>query len=151
MGLREQLESDMKEALKSRESLRLETIRGARGAIRNKEIEVGDALDDDGIMRVLRTLVKQRMDSVEQFRAAGRDDLADKELSEQAVLEGYLPRAPAAAEVEKVVGEVIAKVGAEGPRDMGKVMKPALERLGPAADGKRVSETVKRLLSGSQL
>ena len=149
MGLREQLESDMKEALKSRESLRLETIRGARGAIRNKEIEVGDALDDDGIMRVLRTLVKQRMDSVEQFRAAGRDDLADKELSEQAVLEGYLPRAPDAAEVEKVVGEVIAEVGAEGPRDMGKVMKPALERLGPAADGKRVSETVKRLLSGS--
>ena len=149
MGLREQLDSDMKAALKSRESIRLETIRGARGAIRNKEIEVGDALDDDGIMRVLRTLVKQRMDSVEQFRAAGRDDLADKELAEQAVLEGYLPRAPDAAEVEKVVGQVIAEVGAEGPRDMGKVMKPALERLGPAADGKRVSETVKRLLSES--
>jgi len=149
MGLREQLDSDMKAALKSRESLRLETIRGARGAIRNKEIEVGDALDDDGIMRVLRTLVKQRMDSVEQFRAAGRNDLADKELSEQAVLEGYLPRAPDAAEIEKVVGQLIAEVGAEGPRDLGKVMKPALERLGPAADGKRVSETVKRLLSGS--
>ncbi len=149
MGLREQLDSDMKAALKSRESLRLETIRGARGAIRNKEIEVGDALDDDGIMRVLRTLVKQRMDSVEQFRAAGRDVLADKELSEQAVLEGYLPRAPDAAEIEKVVGQLIAEVGAEGPRDLGKVMKPALERLGPAADGKRVSETVKRLLSES--
>ena len=149
MGLREQLDSDMKAALKSRESIRLETIRGARGAIRNKEIEVGDALDDDGIMRVLRTLVKQRMDSVEQFRAAGRDDLADKELSEQAVLEGYLPRAPDAVEIEKVVGQLIAEVGAEGPRDLGKVMKPALERLGPAADGKRVSETVKRLLSGS--
>ena len=149
MGLREQLESDMKTALKSRESIRLETIRGARGAIRNKEIEVGDALDDDGIMRVLRTLVKQRMDSVEQFRAAGRDDLADKEQLEQAVLEGYLPRAPAAAEIEKVVGELIAELAAEGPRDMGKIMKPALERLGPAADGKRVSETVKRLLSGS--
>ena len=149
MGLREQLDSDMKAALKSRESLRLETIRGARGAIRNKEIEVGDALDDDGIMRVLRTLVKQRIDSVEQFRAAGRDDLADKEQLEQAVLEGYLPRAPAAAEIEQVVGQLIAEVGAEGPRDMGKVMKPALERLGPAADGKRVSETVKRLLSGS--
>lgn len=149
MGLREQLDSDMKAALKSRESLRLETIRGARGAIRNKEIEVGDALDDDGIMRVLRTLVKQRMDSVEQFRAAGRDDLADKELSEQAVLEGYLPRVPDAVEIEKVVGQLIAEVGAEGPRDLGKVMKPALERLGPAADGKRVSETVKRLLSGS--
>ena len=100
-------------------------------------------------MRVLRTLVKQRMDSVEQFRAAGRDDLADKELSEQAVLERYLPRAPDAAEIEKVVVQLIAEVGAEGPRDLGKVMQPALERLGPAADGKRVSETVKRLLSGS--
>ena len=149
MGLREQLDSDMKAALKSRESIRLETIRGARGAIRNKEIEVGDALDDDGIMRVLRTLVKQRVESIEQYRAAGRDDLADKELSEQAVLEGYLPRPPAAAEIDEVVGQLIAELGAEGPRDMGKVMKPALERLGPAADGKRVSETVKRLLSES--
>jgi uncharacterized protein YqeY len=149
MGLREQLDSDMKAALKSRESIRLETIRGARGAIRNKEIEVGDALDDDGIMQVLRKLVKQRMDSVEQFRAAGRDDLADKELLEQGVLEAYLPRAPAAAEIEEVVGQLIAELGAEGPRDMGKIMKPALERLGPAADGKSVSETVKRLLSGS--
>jgi hypothetical protein len=149
MGLRERLDADMKDAMKSRDSVRLETIRGARGAIRNKEIEVGGALDDDGIMRVLRTLVKQRVDAAEQYQNAGRDDLADKERTEQAVLEGYLPSAPDEAEVERVVAEVIAEVGATGPRDLGKVMKPALDRLGPAADGKVVSQTVKRLLSGS--
>jgi uncharacterized protein YqeY len=90
--------------------------------------------------------MKQRVDSIEQFRAAGRDDLADKETQEKEVLESYLPAAPGAEDVEKAVREVIAEVGPSGPRDMGKVMKPVLERLGPAADGKIVSATVKRLL-----
>ncbi|MBW2269872.1 MAG: GatB/YqeY domain-containing protein [Deltaproteobacteria bacterium] len=147
MSLRTQLESDMKDALRSRDSLRLETIRGARGAIRNKEIEVGAELDDAGIVRVLRSLVKQRVESIEQYRAAGRDELADKETTERAVLEGYLPAAPCAEDVERIVAEVIAEVGATGPRDMGKVMKPALEKLGDGADGKQVSEIVKRLLA----
>jgi uncharacterized protein YqeY len=137
----------MKDALRGRDSLRLQTIRGARGAIRNKEIEAGEELDDAGIVRVLRSLVKQRLDSIEQFRSAGRDELADKEAAEQGVLESYLPAAPSAAEVERVVAEVIAEVGASGPRDMGKVMKPALEKLGGAADGKQVSAIVKQLLA----
>jgi uncharacterized protein YqeY len=147
MSLRETLDADMKEAMKSRDSLRRETIRGVRGAIRNKEIEIGETLDDDGILRVIRTLVKQRADSVEQYEAGGRADLAQKEAAEKAILESYLPAAPDAAEVEKVVREVIAEVGAESPKDMGRVMKSALARLGPAADGKAVSQTVKRLLS----
>jgi uncharacterized protein YqeY len=126
--------------------MRLETIRGVRGAIRNQEIEAGGELTDDVILRVIRTLVKQRNDSIEQFQAAGRADLAAKEAAEKAVLEEYLPAAPALAEVERVVAAVIAEVGAAGPRDMGKVMRPALDRLGPAADGKQVSQTVKRLL-----
>ena len=147
MSLSTRLEADMKDALRSRDSVRLETIRGARGAIRNKEIETGETLDDAGVIRVLRSLVKQRADSIEQYQSAGRDDLADKEAAEQAVLESYLPAAPAAEDVERVVAEVIAEVGASGPRDMGKVMKPALERLGGAADGKLVSATVKRLLA----
>ncbi len=136
----------MKEALRARDAVRLETIRGARGAIRNREIEQGEALDDDGILRVLRSLLKQRADSIEQYSAAGRDDLVEKESAEKAVLEAYLPAAPDEASVERAVREVIAEVGAEGPRDMGRVMKPALERLGPAADGKLVSQVVKRLL-----
>jgi len=147
MNLRQQLDADMKSAMKSRDSLRLETIRGVRGAIRNKEIETGGELDDAAILRVLRTLVKQRSDSIEQYQAAGRNELAEKESAEKAVLEGYLPAGPDAAEVERVVAEVIAETGAAGPRDMGKVMKPSLDRLGPAADGKLVSQTVKRLLS----
>ena len=138
----------MKEALRSRDTLRLETIRGVRGAIRNKEIEVGESLGEDGILRVIRALVKQRSDSIEQFRAAGRDDLVEKESAERAVLKAYLPAAPDEAEVERVVREMIAEVGATSPKEMGRVMKPALERLGPAADGKLVSQIARRLLAG---
>ena len=147
MNLRERLEADMKAALKARETLRLETIRGARGAIRNREIERGEELDEAGIAAVLRSLVKQRLDSIEQFRAGGREELAEKEAAEKAVLEAYLPAAPDEAAVERVVREVIAEVAASGPGELGKVMKPALERLGPAADGKLVSQVARRLLA----
>jgi len=147
MNLHERLEADMKQALRSRESLRLETIRGARGAIRNKEIEIRESLDDEGILRVIRTLVKQRNEAIELYRAGGRLDLAEKETAEKAVLEAYLPAAPDEAEVERVLREVIAQVGAAGPKDMGRVMKPALDSLGPAADGKLVSQVARRLLA----
>ena len=138
----------MKEALRSRDTLRLETIRGVRGAIRNKEIEVGESLGEDGILRVICGLVKQRSDSIDQFQAAGRGDLVEKESAERAVLEAYLPATPNEAEVERVVRETIAEVGATSPKEMGRVMKPALERLGPAADGKLVSQVARRLLAG---
>ena len=147
MTLRERLEADMKQALRARESVRLETIRGLRGAIRNREIEVGGPLDDEGILRLVRTAVKQRAEAIEQYRAGGRDDLAAKETAEREVLESYLPAAPDEAEVERTIREVIAEVGAQSPKDMGRVMKPTLERLGPAADGKLVSQLVRRLLS----
>jgi hypothetical protein len=148
MGVRERVDADMKEALKRGDRLRLETIRGIRGAVRNREIEVGQTLDDEGILRVIRGLVKQRSESIEQYRAGGREELVRKEEAERAVLEGYLPAAPDAAEVERVVRAVIAELGASGPRDLGRVMRPALEKLGPAADGKLVNETVRRLLAG---
>ena len=146
MGLRERLEADMKEALRARDTVRLETIRGARGAIRNREIELGETLDDAGIARVLRGLARQRGESIEQFGQASREDLVAKETRELAILEGYLPVAPDAAEVERVVRAVIAEVGAGGPRDVGRVMRPALERLGAAADGKLVNQIARRLL-----
>jgi len=148
MSLREQLEADMKAAMKSRETLRLETIRGVRGAMRNKEIELGESLTDEGILRVIRTLVKQRTDSIEQYQAAGRADLAEKESAERRVLESYLPAAPDAAAVDQAVAAVIAELGAQGPKDMGRVMKATLEKLGPAADGKLVSQAAKRRLAG---
>ena len=148
MSLRERLESDMKAAMKSRDTLRLETIRGVRGAMRNKEIELGESLDDEAILRVIRTLVKQRVDSIEQFQAAGRSELVAKESAEKALLESYLPAAPDEKAVEAAVSAVIAELGAQGPKDMGRVMKAALERLGAAADGKLVSQLVKRRLAG---
>jgi uncharacterized protein YqeY len=147
MSLRERLETDMKTSMKSRDTLRLETIRGIRGAMRNKEIELGATLDEEGILRVIRTLVKQRADSIEQFQAAGRAELVEKESAEKRLLESYLPAAPDAAAVERAVASVIAELGAQGPKDMGRVMKAALERLGPAAEGKLVSETAKRMLA----
>jgi len=150
MGLRERLEADMKDSMRSRDTLRLETIRGVRGAMRNREIEIGGSLDEEGILRVIRALVKQRAEAVEQYRAGGREELARKEEAEQAVLQAYLPSAPDAALVERVVRAVIAEVGAETPRDVGRVMRPALERLGPAADGKLVNETARRLLAESK-
>ncbi len=139
----------MKEALRARDRVRLETIRDARGAIRNKEIEVGADLDEPGVVRVIRSLSKQRSESIEQYRKAGRADLADKEAREQEVLHSYLPAAPDAAAVEAAVRAAISELGAEGPRDMGPVMKAALERLGPAADGKQVNQVARRLLQPS--
>ena len=148
MALRERLEADLKAAMKGGDAIARETIRGVRGAIRNREIELGETLDDDGILRVIRTLVKQRAEAIEQYRAGGRDDLVRKESAERALLEGYLPAAPGAADVERVVREVIAELGATGPRDIGRVMRRALERLGAGSDGKLVNEIARRVLSG---
>ena len=148
MSLRERLDADLKQALRGGERVRLETIRGVRGAIRNREIEIGGgALDDDGILRVIRGLVKQREEAIASYRSGGRADLVAKEEAERAVLAAYLPQGPDAAEVERVVRAVIAEVGATGPRDLGRVMRPALERLGPLADGKAVNVVARRLLS----
>lgn len=147
MNLLEKLDADLKDAMKRGDALRRETIRAIRGAVKNREIQAGEALDDNGLLRVIRGLVKQRAESIAQFESGGRSDLARKERAEQEILEAYLPAGPDAAAVEAAVRDVITLVGASGPRDLGKVMKPALDRLGPAADGKQVSETVKRLLA----
>jgi uncharacterized protein YqeY len=148
MGLKDQLDGDLKDAMRARERLRVETIRSIRGALKNKEIEVGGELAEEDALRVVRTLVKQREEAIERYREANRHDLADKEAAEREVLLGYLPAAPDAAAVEATVAAVIAELGASSPKEMGPVMKEALGRLGPAADGKLVSQTAKRLLSG---
>lgn len=147
--LKEQLEVDMKEAMRAKDSLRLQTIRGVRGAIKNKEIELVSKLDDDGVMRVIRSLVKQREESIDQYAKAGREDLVQQETRERDILQAYLPTAPDAAAIEAVVRAVIQELGATSAKEMGRVMKASLERLGPIADGKIVSNTVKQLLSGS--
>jgi uncharacterized protein YqeY len=148
MGLKEQLDADLKDAMRARDRTRLETVRAIRGAVKNKEIEVGAPLADADVLRVIRTLVKQREESIERYREAKRQDLADQEAAERAILESYLPAAPDEAAVEAAVAAVIAELGAASPRDMGRVMKEALARLGAAADGKLVSQVAKRRLSG---
>jgi uncharacterized protein YqeY len=148
MGLKDQLDGDLKDAMRARERLRVETIRSIRGAIKNKEIETGGELAEEDALRVVRTLVKQREEAIERYREAGREDLADKETAERAILAGYLPAAPDEAAIEATVRAVIDETGASSPREMGRVMKESLARLGPAADGKLVSQTAKKLLAG---
>ena len=116
----------------------------------NREVERGRALDDAESLQVIAALIKQRRDSIEQFRGGGREDLATKEEAEIAVLEAYLPPPVDPAELERLVNEAIAETGASSPKDMGRVMKAALAKLaGRTADGKAVSEMVKTKLAAT--
>ena len=144
------LDADMKDAMRSGDKLRVGTIRRARAALKNAEIEARGPLSDDAAVKVLRGLVKQHRESIEQFRAGGRADLVESEEQEMAVIEGYLPAQLDAGAIEPVVAEVIAAEGASSPADMGKVMKAAMARLGGQADGKDVRAVAQRLLGGDR-
>jgi len=148
MALRERLDEDLKSAMRAKDSLRMNTIRGLKSAVKYREIELMKPLDDAGILGVAATEIKRRRDSVEQYRAGNRPDLADKEEAEIRLLQDYLPQPLAAAELEAKVDEVIARVGAKGPKDMGAVMKALLPDVQGRADGKVVSELVKQRLAG---
>lgn len=150
MSLRAQLDADLKTAMKARDALRLSTIRSVKSAIQYKEVEGGTsaALDDEGILKVIVALVKQRRDSIEQFRAGNRDDLADNEQKELEILQVYLPSQLTEAEVEALVVETIAEVGATSPKDMGAVMKAIGPKTAGRADGRVVSSLVKSKLAG---
>jgi uncharacterized protein YqeY len=147
MDLQKRLDEDLKQAMRAKDTVRLETVRNVRGAILNREVESGKTLEHDEMLRLIRGLVKQREESIEQFRSGGRNDLVERESAEKAILESYLPAAPSTADIESVVAGVVAELGASSIKDMGRVMKAALERLGPAADGKTVSAVVKAKLS----
>lgn len=148
MSLHEKLNSDMKDAMRAKESLRLMTIRQMRGAIKNKEIEVGHSLADDEILGVITTQVKQRREAAQMYRDNQRDELADKEEAELAVLQAYLPAQLDEAALRVLIAESIRSVGAESPRDMGKVMGPVMAKTRGCADGKLVNQLVKELLGG---
>ena len=142
------LDGDMKDAMRAGEKLRLGAIRRARSAIKNAEIEARGPLDEDAGVKVLRGLVKQHRESIEQFRAGGRTDLVEREEQEMSVLEGYLPAQLDAAALEPIVADVIASEGAASPADMGRVMKVVMARVGGTADGKEVRTIAQRLLGG---
>jgi len=148
MALREKLDEDLKSAMRAKDSLRMNTVRGLKSAIKYREIELMKPLDDAGILGVVATEIKRRRDSVEQYKAGNRVDLADKEEAELRILQEFLPQQLSAAEVEAKVDEVIGRVGAKGPKDMGAVMKALLPDVQGRADGKVVSELVKQRLAG---
>lgn len=142
----DQIRDDLKTAMKSKEPARVEVLRFLLSEVKNIGINEKRELDDGVVTQVLQKLSKQRRDGIDQFKAAGRQDLADKELSELTILEGYLPKQMSDADVEAIVRAVAAEVGATSKKDMGKVMKAALEKLKGAADGKRVQAVVAKVL-----
>ncbi len=146
MGVRETIDADIKVAMKAGAKDKVSALRMAVAALKNRQIEKRRPLTDDETLETIRFLIKQRKDSIEQFARGGRQDLVDKETAEVAVLEVYLPRQLARDEVERLVRETIAQTGAQGAKDMGRVMKALLPVLGGRADNKLVSELVKQAL-----
>ena len=148
MTLREQIISDMTASMKAQDAPRTSTLRMVKAAMQNRQIEKGGELDDEEMGKLLRSLVKQRRDSVEQYEKGGRQDLAEKEKAEIEVIEAYLPQAASRDEIEAAVAAAIAETGAGSMKDMGKVMKSVQAALaGKNADGRTVSEIVKWKLS----
>ncbi|MDX6709335.1 MAG: uncharacterized protein QOH96_351 [Blastocatellia bacterium] len=149
MSLKERIVSDLTAAMKSKDALRLSVLRMVKANIMNREIEKGAPLTDEEATKALQSLVKQRRDSVEQYEKADRQELADKENAEIAVIEEFLPKAASRDEIESAVAAAIQETGASSIREMGAVMKAAQAKLaGQSADGKTVSEIVKARLSG---
>src|SRR5437588_10601194 len=143
MTLKEQIIADMTAAMKAKDASRTSTLRMVKAAIMNREKESGTPIDDEDVLKLLRSQVKQRRDSVEQYQKANRRDLAEKETTEIAVIESYLPQAASAEEIEQAIVEAIAETGATSMKDMGAEMKASMAKLaGKNAEGRFVSETV---------
>ncbi len=148
MTLKERITEDMKAAMRAKDSQRLGAIRLLTAAIKQKEVDERVALDDAAVVGIVDKLLKQRRDSIEAFEKAGRQDLADQEKAEAAVLQAYLPARLSAEEIAAEVKAIVAEVGAKGPADMGKVMGAAKQRLAGKADMGQVSAAVKAALAG---
>lgn len=151
MSLVDQIQKDITTAMKAREEQRLSTLRMVKTALKNREVEKMAPLDDKESQAVLSTLIKQRKESIEQFTRGGRQEMADKEAAEIALIETYLPKAASQDEVVAGVKAVIAEMGSPTMKDMGSVMKNAMARFsgaGMRVDGKLVSEAVKKELAG---
>ena len=150
MTLVERITQDLTAAMKAQDAARTSTLRMAKAALKNKEIDKRAPLDEAEALKIVQGLVKQREDSVEQYVKANRPELADKERAEIALLKAYLPADVSDEEVAAAVEKAVAETGAASAKDMGKVMKAALAALaasGKAVDGKRVNEAVRKRLS----
>lgn len=151
MSLRARIDEDIKTAMKAKDKMRLETVRSIKKAILEKEVALRpqgkDSLNEEQEIELLAQQAKQRRDSIEQYQKASREDLAAKESQELAIIETYLPTQLSEAEVNTVVDEIIAAVGATSAKDLGKVMGTAMQKLKGKADGKKIQELVKKKLS----
>lgn len=149
MSLKERLLADLTASMKAQTAAKTSTLRMVKAAMMNREIEKGGELDEDEMTKLLRSLVKQRRDSIEQYQKGGRSDLVEKEQAEIQVIEAYLPAAASQAEIEQAVTSAITETGATSMKDMGKVMKTVQAKLsGKNADGRTISEIVKAKLNG---
>jgi len=147
MTLRTRLTDEMKSAMKARETLKLSAIRLILAALKNREIEQKQELDDQGIIEVIATLVKQRKESIKVYSDAGRTDLAAKEEAELTCLLDFLPQQLTREEIEALVVKAVAESGAQGPKEMGKVMKLLMPQVAGRADGKLVNDIVREKLA----
>ncbi len=148
MEIREKMNADLKVAMKDRNQLKMDAIRFVQSALKNREIELRPTpISQDEVLAVLKKLVKQRKESIEQYQAAGRADLVEKETSELKIIESYLPAQMGQEQVQKIVDQVVAETGAKSIKEMGAVMKAVIAKTQGAADNKLVSELVKAKLS----
>lgn len=151
MSLKEQIGEDIKTAMKAKDKIRLQTVRGIKKAILEKEVELRpkgqESLNKEQEIELLSQQAKQRRDSIEQYQNAGRDDLAAKEQQELAIIETYLPEQVSDEEVEAIIEQIIADTGAATLKDLGKVMGPAMKQLKGKADGKKIQALAKSKLS----
>jgi uncharacterized protein YqeY len=147
MSLRTQIKDDIKAAMKAKEVQKRDALRLLDSALKQVEVDERKELTDEDVMAIIAKQIKQRNDAATQYRDAGRDDLLEKELAEIAVFEAYLPAQMSDEELAEALKAIIAETGAESMKDMGKVMGAAKAKIGTQADGKRINECVKSLLS----
>jgi len=147
MTLNDRLSEDLKQAMKAKDQLRMDTIRMIKAALFNKEIELNKPLDEAEMNKVLTTMVKQRKEAAEQYQMAKRAELAEKELKEIVIVESYLPRALSGEEIAQVIANAMRETSAETAKDMGKVMKAVMAQLaGQPVDGKVISDLIRSKL-----
>jgi hypothetical protein len=147
MNLEERLTDEMKQAMKSSDKLRLSTIRMIRAAVKNKEIELRKKLDDEEIQRVIQGMVRKGEESVEQFQLGGRADLVEKEKKEIEILKSFLPQPIGQEEILRIIDQSIEETQASSLKDLGKVMKSVIPKLGGKVDGRLINQLVKERLS----
>jgi uncharacterized protein YqeY len=147
MSLEERLVEEMKQAMKSNDKLRLSTIRLIRSALKNKEIELRKKLEDEDVVKVIQVMVRKGEESVEQFQAGGRVDLVEKEKKELDILKSFLPQPLGQEEILRIIDQSIQETQASSLKDIGKVMKSVMPKIGGKADGKLINQLVKERLS----